>query len=645
MPPYYFRYSSEVPKTSVGSMRGANLAYVNIEELDPSTELGNIRLIDFSHTFPENRLLSGNTVRIFSGNSTINDSANFLLTNIYSNTNDTTTLTPINKSEEVLPLWYKHDIGDEERIDRMPNGQYILRLEDNNGLVVDTNRYKTFFRSGSTEPAGIYTDLINTNNLYYILVYISSGVEVRKLLSVEIIFNKVESFSTTTANEYKVTYNASDTKYVIVTNGSNPAIIYSIKNEASTKIYAKHPVKVLSGEPWYLQIVNGSFKRSYTGWDYEYYIPEYTIQNWDPGFPSKKQLMETPEFVDNTLLRLRQTPLSLEASINPLRIYVRESSDRSDLLNTLINSTGAILDPNDTPFTDNSSSSHWWQVNITDIDQNSGLIKVSGLTPPVGLTVPTDLVITDNDMKVFTTDSLYAFYYYKELEYTYMALNLNPVLDRYITKGGFSIYIKPARAYVNGANYIASSVVNYIRFDDSEIITGGSDPSITTGITVDDFFAISDDSGVPEIGRDHKTFLELGRVFIRNTSTIRDITDGNIVDTRSRGGLLMDNLPTSVVNTINANTHGMYDLRYWDGEIMPGNSVVIFRLPSYLLNDNYEESGTPLTGTSLQSRYIDIREVCVKHLAAGVMPIIRFYDNATGEILINLKPPIDREWF
>jgi hypothetical protein len=106
----------------------------------------------------------------------------------------------------------------------------------------------------------------------------------------------------------------------------------------------------------------------------------------------------------------------------------------------------------------------------------------------------------------------------------------------------------------------------------------------------------------------------------------------------------MDDLPADIIALINSHIHGLYDLKDWAGTVMPGNSVVIFRLPQYLLNDDYSPTGTPITDVGPRtSRMVNIRNICKKHLASGVLPIVRFYDVA-GNITADI-PPLDRRYF
>jgi hypothetical protein len=626
--PYYFRFSDEVPKEDIPSatLVGAVLAYINIPEIDPSSEDGNIRILASDFQFPENTIASSDQVVTFTNNSIYSDTPNILLTNIYNNTNDITTLTPINRTVEVRPLWYKYTFLSIAPISPKPNGSYEIRIFDNKWNLMPEERHKI------DSNKEFYTDLINTSDTYYWVVYLSEGIEVKKLLSVEPIFKEVTSLTLQDQQQYQASYSEYDQRWIITTNSSSSTSIFSMKTIGNTRISLVHPIEATKLEPWYLQIANGYFRRVYNNQEYEYYIPEYSTQIWNPQYPYKYQQLETVNFIDNNLIKLKQTPLIPETEniVNKIKIYIRKSTSRTDTINELINNAGLILDTeNDGPFIDNTDSTYWWQAIVEDYDRNTGYIKISGIQPPPG----SHYTIPDTDNMLFANDAIYAFYYHQEDEYVFTELNLNPILDRSLTKCGISIYIKPARGTGNSGRFVTDKTIHYIRFNEDDYCE-------EYGVTIDEFFAQSDNTG--DI-TDHATYLELGRIYVRNIAVLRDITDGNIVDARIRGGLLKDPVSDTIRNLLQSNSNGLYDLRYWDSAVWPTNSVVVIRLPDFLLNDNWENTGTALAGDDLTNRLTDIRNICKKHLAIGVLPIVRFYNSTTG-IMTSIKPPIDRRF-
>lgn len=658
---FYFRYSKSIPKEyAKGTLAGANLAYVNVPELDPTSDTGNLRVIDRSYiNFPENNVLfAGSTVTFAPGTgSIVNDSYNFLLTSEYGNAseNNGTTLAPINPTIPVRPLWYVHRFIDFAP-DKAPSGEYSIRVFNSKGEQIPSDHYKF---DSSTAPSCLYTDLINTLEEHYTIVYMSNRTEVRRLLSVEPVYNR--SYASTPGDyEYVLTSNPSgDNRWLIVVG--NNGIQYSLKNIGTTKISVKHPVQVTQQtDPWYIQITNGYFKHIQNGNVYEYYLPEYSYQNWKPSRPFKLQVLEKPEFIDNQTVRLKQTPLARYTDSDDMKeihLYVRKSVDRTytlnDNINDLINAAGNKLTTSAAATILSASSPDWdsitWQeLEISDIDRNSGLVRISGLKDSENY--------NRKDNAIYTTDEIVACYYYIEEEYTLTGINFNPLANRDLLTGGVSIYLKPAKAYpypgVESATleetFIYPTTVEWLRFDEDENIVAQSASGSTFSGNIDDFYAVTNENNIPSEGNDHSKIVELARIFISPSSSIRDIVDENLIDTRIAGGNLFETLPEDVLAKVNENTYGMYPFRNWDGAVFPGNSVVVIQLPK-----------EKLTGASSQEELNDIMSnlvnVCKKHLAAGTLPIVRFYDSATDQIVdvvpdisgnpLSAHPPIDRTLF
>jgi hypothetical protein len=332
--------------------------------------------------------------------------------------------------------------------------------------------------------------------------------------------------------------------------------------------------------------------------------------------------------MSNNLIRLRQIPLSpIGALANDVVIYIRFSRERTDSSNYFINAQGNQVDLN--PELGPTISTIWYRLQIEDIDRTTGLVRISGILDNNGN--PINNIPDDN--VIYKSDKLEAFYFYQELDLVFNKISLNPIFNRQLLTTGISIYIKPIRSTIGGVTQPSSlSVTDYLLFDENENILFASDPAVPQAGSVDSFFTTLPND------------LELARIFVRNTAVVRDITDTNLVDTRIVGGRLIDPLPQEIIDIINANTNGMYYLRDWDGIVMPGNSVVVIKLPLYILNDTYKPTGTRLTGTALTARMIDVRRACKKHIAAGILPIVRFYDQF-GNIHYDLNPPLDRVYF
>lgn len=644
--PYYARYSTEVPKSPVsGSLDGANLVYINVPQLDSASPQGNICITDLSSGFIENTIQFANSVTQFTSNLGQSNTNNVLVTNVYSNAANTITqpIPPINKTIPVTPLWYVYTFLPGFPLSSNPNGTFAVTLIDNKGNTIPS--YHVAIQYINNIPTGIYTDIINTLDTWYQVVYLSNGTQVTKLLSSEPLFTLVDSFSTA-SYEYMIQYNNTSNVYQIITNSSNDTV-FSILNIGTTKISVQQPIHAANDDPWYVTITNGYFKRFVDSTTYQYYLPEYYIQPFTPFIPANYQVDETPIFISNNTIRLRQIPLLPTGSITDtgldingdIQIYIRYSEDRTHNVNLdvnyIINTAGGLEDI--APFTANNpveQSAIWCRLSIEDVDRTTGLVRINGIVTPNGQLISN----IPNDNLIFNNDTLEAFYYYNEINLVFNKISLNPLFDQALLDDGISIYIVPAQTTLSPATSQPTplqSVTNYIRFDSNEIIIDASDPTVPIGQLLTAYYT-NLNTTIPS--------LELARIFVRNTATLNQITKTNLIDTRIIGGQLLDNLPPEIINLINQNTNDMYYLRDWNGQVLPGNSVIVMKLPMFLLNEDYTVNTTQLTGTNLTDRMLDIRRTCKKHLAFGVLPLIRFYDNH-GNIQYNLTPPLDRIYF
>lgn len=642
---FYLRYSTTVPKTSVGTLQGPILAYVAVPQLDPNDPTGNITIVDESFNFPENTTLYSNQVIQFTGgfNAAI-PTNNILVTTYYTNATNSNPNVPLLASQPVRPLWYQFIFPNSTPIIQQPNGTYAITITDNNGATIDNSHYQLWPTTG--QPTAIYTDLINNGDTWYYINYLSTNNTVKKqLLSVTPIYDPVASNNPGT-NQYTIQQNAFSGLWQIninIANGNYPSIL-PIGN---SNIEVLHPIQALSTSQWYCQITNGYFQRNIPDPNngslrsYRYFIPEYQSQAWYPNLPYMFQAGETPVFIDNTTIRLRNIPL-MQPNIqaNQLYIYITNSTQRSNNTNYLINTAGGLTDTSLYIQSNNNVPSQiWYRLIIDSIDTNSGLVSISGIQSPDG----TITFTTGDDALLYNSDSLLAFYYFQELNYIFNKINLNPVFNPQLLNIGVSLYIQPAQYSVNNISGNNSAVTSYLLFDNNEMIIGTSDSGVPTNGTVSltQFYTGGDGSGIPGIFQDRTTFLELARIFVRNTSILDNILNGNLVDARIQGGQLMQPVPPEIQNIINNNTNEMWPLFNWHGIIMPGNSVVVIQLPYYLTYDDYTAQGNPLSGQDLINRLLDLRRTVKKNMAFGVLPILRFYD-AAGNPMDSLNPPLDQ---
>ncbi|QHW35633.1 hypothetical protein GZH47_32565 (plasmid) [Paenibacillus rhizovicinus] len=113
----------------------------------------------------------------------------------------------------------------------------------------------------------------------------------------------------------------------------------------------------------------------------------------------------------------------------------------------------------------------------------------------------------------------------------------------------------------------------------------------------------------PKDGMFDSTMLRLGRVFVQANSDI--YKDMVILDTRSRGGGLDEQLSREIIARVNKESLHHWDIGYFDGEAYQENGVMIIHLPRKLL-ETFTES--------------QIQASIAKHKAYGLLPIIEYHD-------------------
>lgn len=108
----------------------------------------------------------------------------------------------------------------------------------------------------------------------------------------------------------------------------------------------------------------------------------------------------------------------------------------------------------------------------------------------------------------------------------------------------------------------------------------------------------------------HPEMIVLGSVKITNDYSKYDIS---MLDTRVRGGGLKEEVSIEKINATNELSRNFWDISDFDGPSYYGNGVLIIKLPNSVLIEN----------GGLFTRE-EVEEIVNKHLAYGVLPIIKF---------------------
>lgn len=277
---------------------------------------------------------------------------------------------------------------------------------------------------------------------------------------------------------------------------------------------------------WWPRINTGTFATTFNGNRYQYSIPEYHTQEWSIRFgkPYIEHGNVPVEIITRRILQVPRGPiLSVAGSISLVR--------------------------NDQQLTDSV---------IRDVDEQNRLIYLKNNIDP-------------ND-RIFIT------YVYKEDNYTYRGINLNPSLDHspYLIDQFVLIYIKPHRTS-NGT--LNNSVVNHV-------------------------VANTLDGAIGLLPRGNDPIVILGALRPRHVDESSDIL---VTDARRRGGGLKEDVDKT---SVQPESTFFTDIGYFDGKPYPGNAVIIANVPNSVL--------TLFTAE-------EIYNIARKHMAFGSVPIIEYY--------------------
>jgi hypothetical protein len=119
------------------------------------------------------------------------------------------------------------------------------------------------------------------------------------------------------------------------------------------------------------------------------------------------------------------------------------------------------------------------------------------------------------------------------------------------------------------------------------------------------------------------TMLRLGKFAVQANSDMDK--DMIILDTRTRGGGLDEQLSREVIAQVNKESLHHWDIGFFDGEAYQENGVMIIRLPRSILKTQKNPGGFHES---------EIQDAVAKHKAYGALPIIEYYDEDPTDVNI-----------
>ncbi len=118
------------------------------------------------------------------------------------------------------------------------------------------------------------------------------------------------------------------------------------------------------------------------------------------------------------------------------------------------------------------------------------------------------------------------------------------------------------------------------------------------------------DLTIKEMMKYDPLIMPIAIINIVPNSSLRDLV---LIDTRSQGGGLLEEITNEIIKKSNSEADSYWDIGFYDGQSYQGNAVNLIRIPKSLLKSN---------GGNFTKEEIEI--IVNKHVALGVLPIVEF---------------------
>lgn len=429
---------------------------------------------------------------------------------------------------------------------------------------------------------------------------------------------------------------------------------YALRPADNKQIEVLKPLGTGQDENWFLRIQNGRFQKSFVNEEnlpqgVGYFVPEYYTQGFSTeyGMPYRKVEKEKPKVVGERLLRLRYTPLfittdpvgnepnNISVFVNGVQLGIHAWDSSSGILEMI----GAVRESDNIEvhyFYQETAYEYRGYYNATErkfiyLDLNPGpghfstqwstggnyedLPSYSLINKTIyiylraagDMTNITEMQGERIELNMFNEHNLQysTLRYYTPTVYTkYGRVTIPNVKDaaagatswEFVDDGYVSTTIKINNPQVLKNDYYA---IDYMYLGHKYQFENGS---FQRNVLFHEFFEIKEEN----------TIL-LARVQVRPNSTYENI---DIIDTRTRGGGLLESIGRNIINEVCPEASSYWDIGYWDGEPYQENSVLVIKLPRYIL----KEYGGRLTKEEAE-------EAVNKHMALGTFYIIEYVED------------------
>lgn len=169
-------------------------------------------------------------------------------------------------------------------------------------------------------------------------------------------------------------------------------------------------------DPWYLRFSAGDFSANVNGRVRRYYIPEFDQQNYSPSKPFIYSPYERLLWVNNRVLSSPRKSLAIDPD-SGLHLHIFISDFEGNLVRVLTTDTAleATRFSNTEVFYESQEIQSW--------DNDGGFISLS--------------------TKLHPSYQISAQYYYKADDYEYTSIDLNPLMNKYVTDKMVVYYVVP----------------------------------------------------------------------------------------------------------------------------------------------------------------------------------------------------------
>ena len=413
---------------------------------------------------------------------------------------------------------------------------------------------------------------------------------------------------------------------------------YAFKLFDESLIGVSQPLTLNNTQSWYLSIKSNSFYTSINGIDYKYYLPEYIQQPWNPSFPYKYSDSEISTYLSVNLFSTQHPHISIEDDVYcDVLIYDEDETALAAF------TTDSSL--HGTTASNGATYSYWStdnQMGIRSIDYDNGIIDIDGFS-------------------LKDTYIIRSSYYYEDKEYSFKAIDFNPLNNPNLIPQKVILFIDPeevGETKIQTLYYLildqSGRVVqsNWSLFDNEDQVYLGE--AIDNPLTITNneesvevetlgyaplYYKSVPDWAKVEVGGDLIAWQEL---FITHTVNYTTITEplfvigeinivdnsspnqSDILDTRIRGGGIQED-EIENLKVINPEAGNYLDIGCLNGISYPGYSSVYIEIPASLLKG----AGGIFDGAQ-------IRKIVKQHMGFGKYPIIKTYGVEKDITSINL---------